>query len=63
MNIGDKVMVSDDGRGKWFTGEIANIEGKFITVRYYNPNIGDSWIGIYDMDDEKVEITVIGKTG
>jgi len=61
MNIGDKVMTSNDGGDKWFTGEVANIEGKFITVRYYNPNSGDSWVGFYDADDKNLEITVIEK--
>ena len=63
MNIGDKVMASNDGGDKWFTGEIANIEGKYVTVGFYNPNSGDSWINIYDTNDKEVEIILIEQIG
>ena len=58
--VNDRVMVSD-GEDKWFTGEVANIEGKYVTVSFYNPNSGDGWIGIYDANDKNVEIIVIEK--
>lgn len=58
--VNDRVMVSDGG-DKWFTGEVANIEGKYVTVGFYNPNSGDGWVGIYDTDDKNVEIIVIEK--
>ena len=58
--VNDRVMVSD-GEDKWFTGEVANIEGKCVTVSFYNPNSGDGWIDIYDADDKNVVIIVIEK--
>lgn len=58
--VNDRVMVSD-GEDKWFTGEVANIEGEYVTVSFYNPNSGDGWIGIYDDNDKNVEIIVIEK--
>ena len=58
--VNDRVMVSD-GEDKWFTGEVANIEGEYVTVSFYNPNSGDGWIDIYDDNDKNVEIIVIEK--
>ena len=58
--VNDRVMVSD-GEDKWFTGEVANIEGKYVTVSFYNPNSGYGWIDIYDDDNKNVVIIVIEK--
>ncbi|MGM0238489.1 hypothetical protein [Enterococcus sp. AZ103] len=57
-NLYDRVMVTDDNEESWRMGQLVNIEDQYFTVGFYNPNSGDYWIDIFDIDDENVKITL-----
>lgn len=55
-NIGSKVIATNDWGNSWRVGNVANIEDDYITILFFNPNSGDSTIGVYDLSDDSTNV-------